>query len=550
LRNLFFWLVRQIASQTFMGIMGGLAMDAAIQSYQLASHHRDSWDGASTFQSFQQGSLEGLFAGPLELFGQAFGKVVGRLIGKDSSSILSKRLDHVLAAGLNDARAALEGVPGVVGHVVGGDAKGVVSKSLSAGAGAAVRGVERDVARLAGMLDSASARQEFAKSVGHLLGASVQQLEAGFVRFGEGTIADAFARKMGRIFEEHLVGAAGGAALRAEAHGIGRGFGDAFARNWGHVGADHAHLGGVLAQALGDLAGSGPLSRMAREFPDLFTASAGKEGVGGFARLFGHFTAEHPLHGNALFQLGHALGEILQEGGQNVASDLGYQLFWTDEHEFTASAGSFFSGMAMGAFGHVLHKTFEPLFDRYQNWLRERQWRENPDGAKYFGLLHPLNFVSFLANMTGNPAPFPVPRPGGHDGDESWGQSAKDLAKWFFSNPFSGFDLRSDTPIVNLFTHKTGTGDTAREENPDQQAIHDALNGGDIKTSGDATAGPGRYEPSLSTRAQLAEPTRPRTEGDTTGYQPRPGEVSAESAAGVRARTEGGGAAAADGPSA
>ncbi|MGW1084284.1 hypothetical protein [Kitasatospora sp. NPDC002522] len=255
-------------------------------------------------------------------------------------------------------------------------------------------------------------------------------------------------------------------------------------KHWGHLGADHAHLGGVLAQALGKLADGGPLSRMAREFPDLFTASAGKEGVGGFARLFGHFTAEHPLHGNALFQLGHALGEILQEGGQNVASDLGYQLFWTDEHAFTASWGSFVSGMAMGAMGHVLHKTFEPLFDRYQNWLRERQWRENPDGAKYFGLLHPLNFVSFLANMTGNPAPFPVPRPGGHDGDESWGQSAKDLAKWFFSNPFSGFDLRSDTPIVNLFTHKTGTGDAAREENPGKDGFDAALGGGGVRTAG------------------------------------------------------------------
>ncbi|MGW1084750.1 hypothetical protein, partial [Kitasatospora sp. NPDC002522] len=470
-------------------------------------------------QSFQQGSLEGLFAGPLELFGQAFGKVVGRLIGKDSSSILSKRLDHVLAAGLND----VPGVAGEVSHLVGAEVKGL-GKGLVLDAVRTVerdvaRSVERDVARLAGKLGSASARQEFAKSVGHLLGASVQQLEAGFVRFGEGSIADAFARKMGRIFEEHLTDAASHAALREEARQIGRNFGDAFVKHWGHLGADHAHLGGVLAQALGDLAGSGPLSRMAREFPDLFTASAGKEGVGGFARLFGHFTAEHPLHGNALFQLGHALGEILQEGGQNVASDLGYQLFWTDEHAFTASAGSFFSGMAMGAFGHVLHKTFEPLFDRYQNWLRERQWRENPDGAKYFGLLHPLNFVSFLANMTGNPAPFPVPRPGGHDGDESWGQSAKDLAKWFFSNPFSGFDLRSDTPIVNLFTsgHKTGAGPDVTEDNPDHATIGRALNGSAIPTTGSGTAGTGPVTASADGPSVVGLSARPRTESGAGG---------------------------------
>ncbi|MGW1084558.1 hypothetical protein, partial [Kitasatospora sp. NPDC002522] len=403
-------------------------------------------------------------------------------------------------------------VQGGVSHLAGAEVKGL-GKGLVLDA---VRSVERDVAREAGKLGSASARQEFAKSVGHLLGASVQQLEAGFVRFGEGSIAEAFARKMGRIFEEHLTDAGSG-LLAKEARQIGQNFGDAFVKHWGHLGADHAGLAEVLRGALGKLADNGPLSRMAREFPDLFTASAGKEGVGGFAGMFGHFTAEHPLHGNALFQLGHALGEILQEGGQNVASDIGYNLFWSEDHTFSTSWGSFVSGMAMGAFGHVLHKTFEPLFDRYQNWLRERQWRENPDGAKYFGLLHPLNFVSFLANMTGNPAPFPVPRPGGHDGDESWGQSAKDLAKWFFSNPFSGFDLRSDTPIVNLFTHKTGTGDAAREENPGQQAIDDALNGGNIKTTGAATdqaAGRGAAAPSDDGAP------RPRTESGAPQHAP------------------------------
>ncbi|MFE3467803.1 hypothetical protein, partial [Streptomyces sp. NPDC059185] len=98
LRNLFWFLVRAIASNTFAGVMGSLFSDAVIQAYQLGSGHTDKWQADLTLDSFKSGLLEGVFAGPAELLGQVVGKFLGRLIGKGPSSLLTKNIDEALSS--------------------------------------------------------------------------------------------------------------------------------------------------------------------------------------------------------------------------------------------------------------------------------------------------------------------------------------------------------------------------------------------------------------------------------------------------------------------
>ncbi|HEY5837232.1 hypothetical protein, partial [Streptomyces sp.] len=547
LKNLFIWLLRTIASQTFMGIAGGLFQDMIIQVYQLSSHHTDKWNTDSTIESLKQGALGGLLAGPLELFGQGAGKLLGKIFGKGAGSILSKKIESSLKAGMNGlensaehfaenvgktvGHAALDGFNGFVGTEIKSLGKKTVGELAGAAAESGARGAaksaaegaeqaaERDIAKLAGKLGDEASQQAFAKDVGNLLGAAVPQIEAGFVRFGSGTIAEAFAERMGTVFEKHLADAAD-PVLRGEANKIGRDFGEAFARNWGRLGADHSGLNDALSRALGGLAEHRGLSALAHGLPELFTP--GQITGNAVSKLFQRMFEEHPLHGNTLYQLGHSVGEMLKDGMENNFNEGTYNLIFMEDHQFTTSWNTFVSGAAMGLIGKTLHKLFEPAMTRYQEWLRDRQFRDNPDDSAYFGLLHPLNFVSFIANMSGHSAPFPVPRPTSYDVDASAGESAKDLLRWFFGNPFSGFDFRADAPVVNWFT----SSDTpVPGDRPTQDAVAETLGG--IRTSGGADPGvtgvtgdgtaPGHDEDTsdgapATADAAATPPSRPRTE--------------------------------------
>ncbi|UUU44120.1 hypothetical protein [Streptomyces sp. NBC_00162] len=320
---------------------------------------------------------------------------------------------------------------------------GSASKSSGA-AGSAGRQADVEVPpRLESLLATKQARQDFSNEVGDLLGSVNRQLETGFLRFGEGTIADAFADKMGDIFAKHLALEGADAALKAEMKAAGKDFGDMLARKWVRLGADHSDLSESLTKALGDLAHVQPLRNLADAMPNLFNRSEHK---GFFQRVL---FQENPLQGNPLYQLGGAIASTLQEGTHEMLSEGFYNVVFGDG-TFEVSGGPFAAGVSMSLLGSGLHRMFEPVMVKYQDWVLKHQYSENPNDNKYFGLLHPINIASFVANMTGNPAPWPVPRPTSQTPDPSVTAEMKAMVKWVFSNPFTGTSFFSDSPHADV----------------------------------------------------------------------------------------------------
>ncbi|MFJ9431505.1 hypothetical protein ACIRQY_17850 [Streptomyces sp. NPDC101490] len=282
------------------------------------------------------------------------------------------------------------------------------------------------------LLATKEARSAFAKDVGELLGGVSRNLETGFMRLGEGTIAESFSKKMGDVFSEHLG--------KEGAREAGEAFGEMLTRKWVRLGADHTELPELLTKAMGDFGQLAPLKNLADSMPNLFNRS---EHSNALARVF---KQENPLQGSPMYQLGGAVASLLNEGTNEMLSEGFYNLIFGDG-TFTVSGGPFAAGVAMGALSHGLHRAFEPIMVRYQNWVLSHQHAENPHDSKYFGLLHPINIASFVANMTGNPAPWPVPRPTSEaQQDPSFTRDMKDMVKWVFSNPITGTPFFADLP--------------------------------------------------------------------------------------------------------
>ncbi|WP_185922021.1 hypothetical protein, partial [Streptomyces sp. WAC06614] len=228
-----------------------------------------------------------------------------------------------------------------------------------------------DVAEL---LATQQQRKEFADDVARLLGGVTRQLETGFLRFGSGSIADAFSRRMGEVFQKHLA--------YEGAQQAGREFGEMLTRKWVRLGADHDGLVDSLTKALGGLADNQSLKNLAEAMPTLFNRSEHNTFLG---RVF---LQENPLHGNPLYQLGDAVGSWLHEGTHEMLSEGFYNLVFGDG--FSISAGPFASGVAMSLLSSGLHRMFEPVMVKYQNWVLSHQYAENPDDSKYFGVFHCL----------------------------------------------------------------------------------------------------------------------------------------------------------------
>ncbi|MFB7368032.1 hypothetical protein ACFC05_38200, partial [Streptomyces hydrogenans] len=253
----------------------------------------------------------------------------------------------------------------------------------------------------------------------------------GFIRQGAGSIADSFAEKMGEVFKKHL--------QHEGAEQAGQDFGKMLTQKWGRAGADHTDLPRLLTESMGDLGNLAPLKNLADSMPTLFARS---EHSNALARIF---KQENPLQGNPMYQLGGAVASLLNEGTNEMLSEGFYNMIFGDG-TFSVSGGPFASGVAMGALSAGLHRAFEPVMVKYQNWVLTHQHADNPTDSKYFGLLHPINIASFVSNMTGNPAPWPVPRPTAGTEETSFKQDMKDMVKWVFSHPVSGTPFFSDTP--------------------------------------------------------------------------------------------------------
>ncbi|MFI5620552.1 hypothetical protein [Streptomyces sp. NPDC051567] len=317
------------------------------------------------------------------------------------------------------------------GKATAGDTPSAGASAKAPDASTAGRAVGDAGTPLDDLLATKEARSAFAKDVGELLGGVSRNLETGFMRFGEGTIADSFSKKMGDVFSEHLG--------KAGAREAGEAFGEMLTRKWVRLGADHTELPELLTKAMGDFGRLAPLKSLADSMPNLFARS---EHSNTLARIF---KQENPLQGNPMYQLGGAVASLLNEGTNEMLSEGFYNLIFGDG-TFTVSGGPFAAGVAMGALSHGLHRAFEPIMVRYQNWVLSHQHAENPHDSKYFGLLHPINIASFVANMTGNPAPWPVPRPTSEVQDPSFTRDMKDMVKWVFSNPITGTPFFADLP--------------------------------------------------------------------------------------------------------
>lgn len=89
LLTLFKMLVRAIVFETFIGITGGLLIDAAVQRLQ---KERTEWDDDSTTQTLISGAVGGVLGGAVGELGEKLGRKIAGLLGKDFGKIATDDL--------------------------------------------------------------------------------------------------------------------------------------------------------------------------------------------------------------------------------------------------------------------------------------------------------------------------------------------------------------------------------------------------------------------------------------------------------------------------
>lgn len=177
IKKLFGWLIRQIILHEFLSITGGLLLDVIIQSIQIGEHHKTSWDWKSTLQGLEFGAINGLLAGPLELFGFGFGKLFGKIFGGGIGNILAKDIEGLAGGALKDA---IKDAEKFAAEAVDGEEKNLLEDGLNLlekeGEGG-LEGFEKEVAE--------SLAEDGAEKLSKV---------------------DKFAEEMGSLFEERLGG--------------------------------------------------------------------------------------------------------------------------------------------------------------------------------------------------------------------------------------------------------------------------------------------------------------------------------------------------------
>ncbi|MFJ4091168.1 EndoU domain-containing protein [Kitasatospora sp. NPDC089913] len=449
LKTLMKFLFKTILLHTFAGIMSGLTMDLVIQNIQIGQGNRKEIDKDALKQAVLFGVIGGVISGPLNLIGMGLGKLLGRLLGKSGGRVAADKLSDFMINGdrkaLNEAlKAGLEGVAkGSKGTL--GDVAGVTLKSTATeGTGT--------------WLNKAGSRA-FARDLGSILESNENLLRHGFGKAGAGSAADKFVESLAGSFKKHLKGELGDVA----AEKLGREFGEAFVKGWGKSGVDHAALSAGLREVLEN---SGK--------------KLGERGVGALADRMVD-VGEHMSQGNRMFHLGYAIGEQLKEGVQGNLTEGFYNLLFTDKHEFTTTLATFGSGMAMGLMARGLHHAATPLMGRYMDWVRDTQFKAIAEGqSKYFPPHHPLTILALLSNLSGNPAPFPVPRLGPQLGSDGGSGGHERLLG--FSRGEGG---PADGDIASAFHRAFGNADLEhvfRDEADDiRDLFREAFGRGDIE---------------------------------------------------------------------
>ncbi|MDQ0313180.1 hypothetical protein J2S46_007736 [Kitasatospora herbaricolor] len=358
--NLLKKLVQVIVTHTLFGVVGGLVMDAILQGIQFGQGNRHEWDKDLTKQAAIMGAISGAVAGPLHLLGMGLGKLLGAGLAK---IFVTKELGNLV-------------------------------KELGAGAaGGAAGGAAKGLGKEAGRLVANEAASEFAKNISKLLKENSRYLGKGFGAGGKvGAAAGArFAENLGKVFEKGLGKELGTRTARE----LGERFGKTFAENGAKSAAGRTALGTALREIAegGSHAPSAGLRALAEKLPEL---------AGRVDRM------------NTMFVLGHVLGEQIKMGtNQYLTEGFFNQIYYG---EWSASGMSFLGGFMMGGARHMIMGLASPLTTKYVDFVRGLDSSQiNPANGKYYGAMHPLTLLSAISNVAGHPAPFPVPRPGGHD---------------------------------------------------------------------------------------------------------------------------------------
>ena len=454
------WLVKSIAMHTVVGIAGGTVLSLVIQGVI-----GDGINGAEVKQAVEFGAVNGVLAGPMELFGSALGDAFGKLVGEDASKVVAKELDKPLAevrpvdagaefAGEGAEAGAGSGVEGEVAEAgaekVGGDGLadadgdaealvGSASKSVTESGGAEfeVGKPGADSGGSAGGSGESAAGSVPGEKVATASGGATAKLAAasgdamgkatgsGKVALGSGErglvevgVARAFTKDLGELLHKVAVPLEQGFAGRPETTAFfvrqmgaafGRGFKDVLGVDAGRdLGARFAQ-GFVRSWAHGGIEDVQELSRSLAK--SLAAAGVSEQAVEALAWRLPELAQGLEHEGNVWFHLGKSFVDVMRGGLENVLTQVFYDLIFEHGQVDDVSWTAFVGGMAMGVIGAVAHKLVEPLARPYMAKVREWQ-AENfgPDDGRYFPVWHPLTALSVLSNLAGFPAPLLVAR--------------------------------------------------------------------------------------------------------------------------------------------
>ncbi|WP_241003310.1 protein-glutamine glutaminase family protein [Streptomyces sp. CB01881] len=404
IKQVFLWLLRQIALHEFLSVTTGLMLDVIIQGIQIGKGHRKEWDGEATLQTLKFAAINGLIAGPLELLTFGFGKLFGKLFGGSIGNLLRADLKGLTkglggAAGnvaKNDVKALAGGVlkgdlKAAAGGALKGDLKAAVGSTVKKEAGAAAAGAAKGATKtVGGKAAGAEAKAATGKAVAAETGAAV-------AKDAEKKLSNAekFTQEMGRSFEESLSKLGIGKEVANQA---GQNFAKTLATNGARYAVDQQTVRKLLDTVLKGASKEEQkvISELAQRTMNLASGLRAQTGL------------------QLLYKLGEGIGMYVKGGVQNILTEGTYNAIYSEDHEFHVTWESFVAGVSMGAITHFGHEITAPLQLKFQN--KVQKWDAKSAATSddpYYGPFHTRTLLALAANLSGHPTSLWIPRPMG-----------------------------------------------------------------------------------------------------------------------------------------
>ncbi|MFI6845115.1 protein-glutamine glutaminase family protein [Kitasatospora sp. NPDC050467] len=404
IKQVFLWLLRQIALHEFLSVTTGLMLDVIIQGIQIGKGHRKEWDGEATLQTLKFAAINGLIAGPLELLTFGFGKLFGKLFGGSIGNLLRADLKGLTkglggAAGnvaKNDVKALAGGVlkgdlKAAAGGALKGDLKAAVGSTVKKEAGAAAAGAAKGATKtVGGKAAGAEAKAATGKAVAAETGAAA-------AKAAEKKLSnlEKFTQEMGKSFEENLSKLGIGKEVANQA---GQNFAKTLASNGARYAVDQQTVRKLLDSVLKGASKEEQkvISELAQRTMNLASGLRAQTGL------------------QLLYKLGEGIGMYVKGGVQNILTEGTYNAIYSEDHEFHVTWESFVAGVSMGAITHFGHQITAPLQLRFQN--RVQKWDAKSAATSddpYYGPFHARTLLALAANLSGHPTSLLIPRPMG-----------------------------------------------------------------------------------------------------------------------------------------